>query len=152
MSAPIELVREELRQFAGYSSARKEAAGGSILLNANESPWAGEADRQSLNRYPQPQPSVLLDRLAALYGVDASQLLVGRGSDEAIDLLTRALCRAGRDAGVGRLHQRFELLPIGLRRLDLLAEHVQPEPRRSHVAPSWPRAARASSTRSRSPE
>jgi histidinol-phosphate aminotransferase len=36
--------------------------------------------------------------LAELYGVDPAQLLMGRGSDEMIDLLVRAFCRAGRDA------------------------------------------------------
>jgi histidinol-phosphate aminotransferase len=35
--------------------------------------------------------------MAQLYGVPARQLLVGRGSDEAIDLLVRAFCRAGQD-------------------------------------------------------
>jgi histidinol-phosphate aminotransferase len=36
--------------------------------------------------------------LAQRYGVSDEQLLVGRGSDEAIDLLVRAFCRAGQDA------------------------------------------------------
>jgi histidinol-phosphate aminotransferase len=35
--------------------------------------------------------------MAQLYGVPARQLLVGRGSDEAIDLLVRAFCRARQD-------------------------------------------------------
>ena len=35
--------------------------------------------------------------MAQLYGVRARQVLVGRGSDEAIDLLVRAFCRAGQD-------------------------------------------------------
>ena len=35
--------------------------------------------------------------MAAFYGVDPAQLLVGRGSDEAIDLLLRVFCRAGQD-------------------------------------------------------
>jgi histidinol-phosphate aminotransferase len=94
----LDLVREDLRDFAGYSSARKEAAGGRILLNANESPWAAAGDSLGLNRYPDPQPPALLARLAELYGVPAERLLVGRGSDEAIDLLVRALCRAGEHA------------------------------------------------------
>ena len=33
-----------------------------------------------------------------MYGVEPDQLLAGRGSDEGIDLLVRAFCRAGRDA------------------------------------------------------
>lgn len=91
----LELVRDDLRDFGGYSSARKEAKGGRILLNANESPWPAAGDALGLNRYPDPQPAQLLERLAKLYAVSADRLLVGRGSDEAIDLLVRALCPAG---------------------------------------------------------
>ncbi len=92
-------VRPELLAIKGYSSARMEAAGGSILLNANESPWASAGDPSGrLHRYPDPQPQALREKLAALYAVAPEALLVGRGSDEAIDLLTRAFCRAGRDS------------------------------------------------------
>ena len=38
--------------------------------------------------------------MALLYGVPPRQVLVGRGSDEAIDLLVRAFCRAGQDSVV----------------------------------------------------
>ncbi len=96
MSA-LELARPDLLALAGYSSARMEASGGSIWLNANESPWPQSADAP-LNRYPDPQPPRLRAQLATLYGVEESRLLIGRGSDEAIDLLVRAFCRAGRDA------------------------------------------------------
>lgn len=95
----LDLARPEIRAMQPYSSARMEASGGAILLNANESAWAppGDAGR-GCNRYPDPQPAALVRALAALYGVREDQLLVGRGSDEAIDLLVRAFCRAGRDA------------------------------------------------------
>jgi histidinol-phosphate aminotransferase len=95
----LSLVREDLRAFAGYSSARSSALVGDVWLNANESAWANPADAQgSARRYPEPQPAALRARLAALYGCDPQQLLIGRGSDEAIDLLVRALCAPGRDA------------------------------------------------------
>ncbi|MBS0416208.1 MAG: histidinol-phosphate transaminase [Proteobacteria bacterium] len=69
-------------------------------LHANELPWRSLADGSSagLNRYPEPQPRALVQRLAALYDVPASSVLVGRGSDEAIDLLVRGFCRAGQDS------------------------------------------------------
>jgi histidinol-phosphate aminotransferase len=93
-----DLVREDLRAFAGYKSARSHAVEGSIWLNANESPWANPADDEgALRRYPQPQPEALRARLAEVYGVRPEQVLIGRGSDEAIDLLVRALCRAEHD-------------------------------------------------------
>lgn len=93
----LDLVRPEVRALTGYSSARMEAGESGVLLNANESPWPQESSR-ALHRYPEPQPPELRARLADLYGVTTEQLLVGRGSDEAIDLLIRAFCRAGRDA------------------------------------------------------
>ncbi len=95
----LELARPEIRAMQPYSSARMEASGGQVLLNANESAWAPAGDDGlGCNRYPEPQPAMLIDTLAALYGVRREQLLVGRGSDEAIDLLVRAFCRAGEDA------------------------------------------------------
>jgi histidinol-phosphate aminotransferase len=95
----LDLARPEIRTLQPYSSARMEAAGGQIMLNANESAWAPNGDGGlGCNRYPDPQPDALLQSLAALYGVRSDQLFVGRGSDEAIDLLVRAFCRAGEDA------------------------------------------------------
>jgi histidinol-phosphate aminotransferase len=68
-------------------------------LHANEMPWRAQGDNSAagLNRYPEPQPASLVRRMAQLYDVPESRLLVGRGSDEAIDLLVRAFCRAGSD-------------------------------------------------------
>ncbi|WP_140721725.1 histidinol-phosphate transaminase [Pseudomonas sp. Hp2] len=97
----LELVREDLRAFAGYSSARSARVTGDVWLNANESAWANPADPQAgARRYPEPQPEALRRTLAALYGCAPEQLLIGRGSDEGIDLLVRALCVPGRDAVV----------------------------------------------------
>jgi histidinol-phosphate aminotransferase len=95
----LDLARPEIRTMQPYSSARMEASGGEVFLNANESAWAPVGDDGlGCNRYPEPQPAALIDALATLYDVRPEQLLVGRGSDEAIDLLVRAFCRAGRDA------------------------------------------------------
>ena len=93
------LLREDLRDFSGYKSARSEALTGEVWLNANESAWVNASDATArLRRYPQPQPEALRVRLAQLYGVTPAQLLIGRGSDEAIDLLVRAFCAPGRGA------------------------------------------------------
>jgi histidinol-phosphate aminotransferase len=95
----LELVRPDLRAFEGYASARRTQAPGRVWLNANESPRPSAADpTRRLHRYPEPQPQLLRERLAAHYGVDPAQLMITRGSDEGIDLLVRAICRPGIDA------------------------------------------------------
>lgn len=95
----LALLREDLRDFAGYRSARSEAFDGSVWLNANEAARRNPADPDGcLRRYPAPQPEPLRQALAALYGSTPERLLIGRGSDEAIDLLVRAFCRPDRDA------------------------------------------------------
>ena len=98
-ASPLALVREDLRDFGGYRSARSDRLQGEVWLNANESPWPNLADRDGLlRRYPDPQPQALREALAGLYGCAPNQLLAGRGSDEGIDLLVRAVCRPGGDA------------------------------------------------------
>lgn len=93
----VERARADICALRPYVSARQDPARG-ILLNANESPWQPPGLNQDLNRYPEPQPAGLLKTLARLYQCDTRQLFVGRGSDEAIDLLCRAFCAAGKDA------------------------------------------------------
>ena len=72
---------------------------GTIRLDANENPFAPLVTGQpGINRYPEPQPAALRQRLADLYGVTPERLWVARGSDDAIDLLIRAFCRPGLDS------------------------------------------------------
>jgi histidinol-phosphate aminotransferase/imidazoleglycerol-phosphate dehydratase/histidinol-phosphatase len=52
----------------------------------------------TVNRYPEPQPAALRRAMAALYGVEAENLVVTRGADDAIDILIRTFCRPGRDS------------------------------------------------------
>jgi histidinol-phosphate aminotransferase len=108
----LDLVRPDLRDFAGYASARRTQARGSVWLNANESPQPSTVDpSRRLNRYPEPQPAQLREALAAYYGVPPGELAITRGSDEGIDLLVRALCRPGRD-GVGICSPGFGMYAV----------------------------------------
>jgi histidinol-phosphate aminotransferase len=97
MNWVIERARADIRALTPYSHAAWEPS--LTRLHANELPWRVEGDpsQAGLNRYPEPQPPPLVQGLANLFGVSAAQLLVGRGSDEAIDLLLRVFCRAGED-------------------------------------------------------
>ncbi len=96
------IIRPDLRAFAAYRSARTETSGAfvGVVLDANENPWPPfgfRAIESVSNRYPEPQPVELRRRLAMLNGIAPERLLIGRGSDEGIDLLIRLLCRAGED-------------------------------------------------------
>ena len=97
MSRILALARPEIVALEPYAHAGWDPA--FERLHANELPWRAETDRSlaGLNRYPEPHPHELAARLAQLYGVEPTQLLPGRGSDESIDLVVRGFCRAGVD-------------------------------------------------------
>lgn len=97
MSAILNLVRPEIRELRPYVAAQFEA--GMLRLNANETPWPplGDQPADRLNHYPEVRPVTLTHRLADHYGLQPEQLLVTRGSSEAIDLLVRCFCRANQD-------------------------------------------------------
>lgn len=92
------LARPVIAGFAAYA-----ARGGStdaLHLDANESPWAPPPTGPSVkdyNRYPAQQPAGLMSRLSGLYGLPVGSIMLGRGADEAIDVLLRTFCEAGQD-------------------------------------------------------
>jgi len=98
MSWYIELARPEIQALKAYEHASWEP--GLVRLHANELPWRSPADTtvEGLNRYPEPHPLDLAARLAPLYRVAPACALPSRGSDEGIDLLVRAYCRAAVDS------------------------------------------------------
>lgn len=99
------LARPNILALTPYSSARDEAKsqGTAVAatsgLDANEA-WAPLfADTPPLNRYPEPQPLGLRQRLAELWQAgSAERVVLGRGADDGIDWLVRAFCAPGRDA------------------------------------------------------
>ena len=92
MIDPITLARENIQKLTAYTSARDEFSGDAkVFLDANENPF-GE-----LNRYPDPYQNELKHLLAEISNVKPSQLFVGNGSDEIIDLVFRIFCNPGKD-------------------------------------------------------
>ena len=85
------LVRENVKQMKPYSSARDEFkdfdTADMIFLDANENPF-----ENGVNRYPDPQQRTVKSTLSKLKGIPESQILLGNGSDEVLDLLFRAFC------------------------------------------------------------
>lgn len=88
-----ELVRPNILSLKAYSSARDEYTGDqAVMLDANENPFTSE-----VNRYPDPYQRTLKQEIAKIKGVETSQIFLGNGSDEAIDLLFRIFCEPGKD-------------------------------------------------------
>ena len=88
-----ELLRDNIRRLAPYSCARDEFKGeASVYLDANESPY-----NNGTNRYPDPLQAEVKALLAPIKKVRQSQIFLGNGSDEAIDLVYRIFCRPGID-------------------------------------------------------
>lgn len=88
------LIRKNILTMRPYSSARDEFKGeAEIFLDANENP-----NPSSYNRYPDPLQWKVKEKLAEIKKVRPEQIFLGNGSDEAIDLLTRAFCEPYKDS------------------------------------------------------
>ncbi|AIR85739.1 histidinol-phosphate transaminase [Pantoea rwandensis] len=95
-----DLARANVRALTPYQSARRLGGNGDVWLNANEFPLPVpfELSQQTLNRYPECQPKIVIERYAAYAGLSPEQVIVSRGADEGIELLMRAFCEPGKDA------------------------------------------------------
>ena len=91
------IVRKHLLTLAPYSSARDEYTGKEgIFLDANENPL-GSATPENWNRYPDPYQVDIKEKLAPLKGCRPTQIFLGNGSDEPIDLIIRLICEPKED-------------------------------------------------------
>ncbi len=91
------LLRPHIANLQPYTSARDEYTGKEgIFLDANENPYGSVTDEDH-NRYPDPYQLDLKQEIAKIKEVKSSQIFLGNGSDEAIDLLFRAFCNPGKD-------------------------------------------------------
>lgn len=91
------LVRPNIAALTPYSSARDEFSGtAQVYLDANENSL-GSPLKKWFHRYPDPQQKAVKEKLGAIKSVDPSNLLLGNGSDECIDILFRCFCEPGKD-------------------------------------------------------
>lgn len=87
------LVRENIVKLQPYISFRDHNEfNAPVLLDANECPF-GE-----FNRYPDSSQKKLKNKLAALKGVSPTEIAIGNGSDELIDLIIKIFCEPKKDA------------------------------------------------------
>ena len=122
------LVRKNIRKLKPYSSARSEFAGAAeVFLDANENAFGSPAG-DGFNRYPDPQQLEIKRRVASMKGIEATQIFVGNGSDEAIDLLFRIFCEPGRDEAIicpptyGMYRVSADINDVAVREIKLTSE------------------------------
>ena len=90
-----DLIRENIKSLEAYSSARDEFKAMSselVFIDANENPFD-----TGLNRYPDPQQTLVKEALSKLKGISEEQILLGNGSDEVLDLIFRVFCEPRED-------------------------------------------------------
>lgn len=90
-----DLVRPNIKALVPYSNARSEYKGeAKAFLDANENPFG------KYNRYPDPLQKELKKEIQRLKAIDCSQIFIGNGSDEVIDLCFRIFCQPGTSKAV----------------------------------------------------
>lgn len=88
-----QLVRPNIFALKPYSCARSEFKGeASTFLDANENPFGSP-----YNRYPDPLQWEVKEKIASIKGVRPTQIMLGNGSDEPIDLIIRIFCEPKED-------------------------------------------------------
>ncbi len=122
------LVRENIKRLTPYSSARKEFSGAAqIFLDANENSFGSPLERD-YNRYPDPLQSKIKEKVARINSVKPSEIFIGNGSDEAIDLLFRIFCEPQKDnilicpPTYGMYQVSAEINDIAIKRANLTAD------------------------------
>ena len=103
MTKPEDIVRPDVLSMTPYTVAD---ATGFVKLDAMENPYTLPAPLAAqlgevlagvaLNRYPEPRPAVLVDKLKKVMGVPgAADVLLGNGSDELISMIAVACAKPG---------------------------------------------------------
>lgn len=90
-----QLVRENVSSLRPYSSARDEFMATDqemVFLDANENPF-----ENGVNRYPDPQQNKVKQELGKQKKLRTTQILLGNGSDEVLDLIFRSFCEPKKD-------------------------------------------------------
>lgn len=105
--SPIDCALPHVRELHAYVPGAQPEGEGWTKLNTNELPYppppevvaAVSAAAAQLPFYPSPTAARLRAELAAFHGVQPSQILVGNGSDDVLNLLVRVFVGPGRAAG-----------------------------------------------------
>lgn len=100
-----------------YVPGEQPQGAGWVKLNTNENPYpasptvaaAVAAEVEQLRRYPEPVSVRLRETIAARYDLDAAQVIIGNGSDNLLDLITRCFVSG---VGAGQTVPSYSLYPV----------------------------------------
>jgi histidinol-phosphate aminotransferase len=115
--APRIAARPHVQALEAYTPGEQPQGTGWVKLNTNENPYppsprvhaAVQAELANLRKYPEPTSARLRRAIAHSYGLEANQVIIGNGSDNILDLITR--CYAGTE-GVGHTVPSYSLYPV----------------------------------------
>ncbi len=113
-----QLLQPHLRDLDPYTPGFQPTGEGWIKLNTNEFPYpppdaVKEAIAEAvdgLTLYPNPTSQALREALARFHGVDCSQVIVGNGSDDILNLLVR--CFGGSGKLTTQTFPSYSLYPV----------------------------------------
>ena len=88
-----------------------------VKLNTNENPYppspkvteAVALEVENLRKYPEPNSVKLRELIGARYGLEQSNVIIGNGSDNILDLITRCFVS---DPGAGHTVPSYSLYPV----------------------------------------
>lgn len=97
-------LRSTIQSMSPYVPGEQPKVPGLIKLNTNENPYPPSprviaavqaATTDALRLYPDPTASGLREKLSALHGLPADQIVAGNGCDDILNLCVRSFCDAG---------------------------------------------------------
>lgn len=117
--SPASLAPEFVRALHAYTPGMQPTEPGWVKLNTNENPYppsprvAEAIERElsgNLRLYPDPRSIKLRRAFAKLHDLDESNVIIGNGSDDVLNLLVRAF--AGGGGRVGFTMPSYSLYPV----------------------------------------
>jgi len=118
MKDPAQYALPHVQALDAYTPGKQPDTADWIKLNTNELPYppsprvaeAITAELHHLRRYPSPISASLRSTIAERHNLKPSQVIVGNGSDDVLNLLMRAFC--DREVDSAMLFPSYSLYPV----------------------------------------
>ena len=109
--------RAHIQELHGYVPGEQPQGDGWVKLNTNENPYppspkvseAVAAEVSSLRKYPEPTSARLRAAIGQRYGLTQQNVIIGNGSDNILDLITRCFVS---EPGAGHTLPSYSLYPV----------------------------------------